>query len=51
MVAREIEAAGDREIVLSDEYQRRARTEGIVGGIAGVLVLVAIYLMVTKPGL
>jgi uncharacterized membrane protein len=51
MVAREIEAAGDREVVLSDEYQRKARTEGIVGAIAGVLVLIAIYLMVTKPGL
>jgi uncharacterized membrane protein len=51
MVAREIAAAGDREVVLSDEYQRRARMEGIVGAIAGVLVVVAIYLMVTKPGL
>jgi uncharacterized membrane protein len=51
MVAREIAAAGDREVVLSDEYQRRARIEGIVGAIAGFLVVVAIYLMVTKPGL
>jgi uncharacterized membrane protein len=51
MVAREIAAGGDREVVLSDEYQRRARMEGIVGAIAGVLVVVAIYLMVTKPGL
>jgi uncharacterized membrane protein len=51
MVAREIAAAGDGEVVLSDEYQRRARTEGIVGAVAGVLILVAIYLMVTKPGL
>lgn len=51
MVAREIAAAGDGEIVLSDEYQRGARTEGIVGALAGVLILVAIYLMVTKPGL
>jgi uncharacterized membrane protein len=51
MVAREIAAAGDREVVLSDEYQRRARIEGIVGVIAGFLVVVAIYVMVTKPGL
>jgi hypothetical protein len=51
MVQREIAAAGDGEVVLSDEYQRRARTEGIVGTIAGVLIVVAIYLMVTKPGL
>jgi uncharacterized membrane protein len=51
MVAREIAAAGDGEVVLSDEYQRRARMEGIVGAIAGVLIIAAIYLMVTKPGL
>jgi uncharacterized membrane protein len=51
MVTREIAAAGDGEVVLSDEYQRRARTEGIVGTITGVLIVVAIYLMVTKPGL
>lgn len=50
MVEREIAAAGDGEVVLSEEYQRRARTEGIVGTISGVLIVVAIYLMVTKPG-
>jgi uncharacterized membrane protein len=50
MVERELAAAGDGEAVLSDEYQRRARTEGIVGTVAGVLIVVAIYLMVTKPG-
>ncbi len=46
MVTRELEAGGD----LSEEYQRRARAEGIVGAVAGVLVLAAIFLMVTKPG-
>jgi hypothetical protein len=51
MVAREIAAAGSGEVVLSDEYQRRARREGVVGAIAGLLVLVAVYLMVVKPGL
>ena len=51
MVQRDIERAGDGEVVLSDEYQRAARTEGIVGMVAGVLVIVVIYLMVTKPGL
>ncbi len=51
MVEREIAAAGEGEVVLSDEYARRARMQGIVGGIAGGLVVVAIYLMVTKPGL
>jgi uncharacterized membrane protein len=51
MVEGEIAAAGQGEIVLSEEYQRRARTEGIAGAVTGLLVVVAIYLMVTKPGL
>jgi hypothetical protein len=53
MVEAEIAAAGDREITLSDlsqEYQRRGRMEGIVGAITGVLLIVAVYLMVVKPG-
>ena len=51
MVQREVGRAGDGEVVLSDEYQRAAKTEGIVGMVAGLLVIAAIYLMVTKPGL
>jgi uncharacterized membrane protein len=51
MVQREVDRAGDGEVVLSDEYQRAAKTEGIVGMVAGLLVIAAIYLMVTKPGL
>jgi uncharacterized membrane protein len=51
MVEAELQAAGDGEVVLSDEYLRRSRTEGIVGAITGLLVIAAIYLMVTKPGL
>ena len=51
MVERDIAAARDGDVVLSDEYQRRARREGIVGTVSGVLVIVAVYLMVTKPGL
>jgi uncharacterized membrane protein len=50
MVAAEIEAAGDGEVVLSDDYQRQARIEGIVGTITGILLIVAVYLMVVKPG-
>jgi hypothetical protein len=53
MIEAEIAAAGDREITLSDlseEYQRRGRMEGIVGTITGVLLIVAVYLMVVKPG-
>jgi uncharacterized membrane protein len=50
MVEADIAAAGGGDIELSDEYQRQARLQGILGAVAGVLVLVAIYLMVTKPG-
>ena len=51
MVEREIEAAGPGEVALSQEYQRRARTEGIVGAVTGALIVIALYLMVLKPGL
>jgi hypothetical protein len=54
MVQREIEAAGDRELTVADlspQYQREGRREGIVGTITGVLLIVAVYFMVTKPGL
>jgi uncharacterized membrane protein len=50
MVTREIGAAGRGEVQLSDEYQRAARKQGAFGALAGVLVIVAIFLMVTKPG-
>jgi uncharacterized membrane protein len=46
----EIAAAGDGEVVLSEEYQRKARQMGMVGALAGLLVLLAIFLMVAKPG-
>jgi uncharacterized membrane protein len=50
MVAGEITAAGDGEVTLSDEYQRAARLEGMLGALAGLLVVIAIFLMITKPG-
>jgi len=52
MAERDIAAApAGGEITMSDEYLRRSRREGIVGGITGLLIVIAIYLMVTKPGL
>jgi uncharacterized membrane protein len=45
-VRREIEETGKP----SDEYMAEARREGIVGAIAGLLVIAAVFLMVTKPG-
>ncbi len=50
MVSAEIAAAGDGQVELSDVYLSKARMQGMVGALAGVLVLVAIYLMVAKPG-
>jgi len=43
---REIDETGN----VSDGYQREARREGIMGAIAGILVIAAVFLMVTKPG-
>jgi uncharacterized membrane protein len=50
MVAHELEHAGAGRVTLSEEYRRGARTEGIVGSVSGVLIVIAIFLMVTKPG-
>ena len=47
---REIAAAGVRERTLSDEYQRQARSEGIPGAVAVLLLVVAIFPMVVEPG-
>ena len=51
MIEQEIASAGDGDFTPSDEYQREARKQGIAGPITGLLLVVAIYLMVTKPGL
>jgi hypothetical protein len=50
MAEPELAGAGESDPELSAEYQRAARTEGIAGGVAGVLVLAAVFLMVVKPG-
>ena len=53
MVQRELDNLGPREISLSDlspEYRRQGRMEGVAGTITGLLLIAAIYLMVTKPG-
>ena len=51
MAERDIAASGPGDVELSQEYLRRSRREGMVGGLTGLLIVVAIYLMVTKPGL
>jgi hypothetical protein len=35
---------------LSADYQRQAQREGGIGALAGFLIIVAVFLMVTKPG-
>ncbi len=53
MIEEELAAAGDRQLTLADlseEYQRRSRMEGIIGSVTGLLLVVAVYLMVVKPG-
>jgi uncharacterized membrane protein len=51
MAQHEIDAAGPGEVTLSDDYQRAARNEGIAGALAGLAIVVVVYLMVVKPGL
>jgi uncharacterized membrane protein len=50
MVERELAASESAEATLSEEYQSQARREGIAGGIAGALIVLAVFLMVVKPG-
>ena len=35
---------------LSEDYQRQAQREGMMGAVAGGLIILAVLLMVTKPG-
>jgi hypothetical protein len=51
---RRLAAQAEKELAetgdVSDDYRAKARQEGIVGAVAGLLVILAIFLMVTKPG-
>ena len=54
VIEKAIADARDEELTPADlppTYQRLGRAEGIVGSIMGVLLIAAIYFMVTKPGL
>jgi uncharacterized membrane protein len=50
MARAEVEAGGGGDVVPSADYQRLAQREGAIGGLAGLLILVAVFLMITKPG-
>jgi uncharacterized membrane protein len=51
---RKLAAQAERELAdggtVSDDYQRQAQRETVLGTVAGVLVLAAVFLMITKPG-
>jgi Predicted integral membrane protein (DUF2269) len=46
---RDIEAAGSGEVKFSDEFDRRMRGSAIADPIAGLIIIVTIYFMATKP--
>jgi hypothetical protein len=50
---RRLAAQAERELAetgeVSEDYLRQARREGVVGALTGVLLIVAVFLMVTKP--
>jgi uncharacterized membrane protein len=48
---RDIAASGGGEVAISAEYRRRVWLESMAGVVADLLVIAAVYLMVTKPGL
>jgi uncharacterized membrane protein len=50
MVTEEIKAASDRPVELSEEFLAKSKIEGMVGSLTGFLAIVAIFLMVVKPG-
>jgi uncharacterized membrane protein len=50
LAERDIAAAGDGPVTMSDEYNQRARLEPILGPLTGILLVVAVFLMVVKPG-
>jgi uncharacterized membrane protein len=50
LAERDIAAAGDGPVTLSEEYNRRARLGAILGSLTGLLLVIAVFLMTTKPG-
>jgi hypothetical protein len=49
MAERELAAAGDGPFTPSPEYTRLAQREGGIGALAGILIIIALFLMITKP--
>jgi Predicted integral membrane protein (DUF2269) len=54
MIEKEIADLGSGDVQLSqlsDGYIRKGKLEGALGAVTGILLIVAIYFMTTKPGL
>jgi uncharacterized membrane protein len=52
LAERDIQAApAGTPVAMSDEYNQRAKAEMIAGPITGLLLVVAVFLMVVKPGM
>lgn len=51
LAERDIDASGGGEIVFSEEYERLARQVAVVGAATYVLIIAAVWVMVTKPGI
>ena len=52
---RKLAAMAEKELAdgateLSADYQKQAQREGGIGALAGLLIVLAVFLMVTKPG-
>jgi hypothetical protein len=52
---RKLAALAEKELAdgattLSEDYRRQAQREGGIGAVAGVLILLALFLMTVKPG-
>ncbi|HEX6026533.1 MAG TPA: DUF2269 family protein [Solirubrobacter sp.] len=52
---RRLAAMAEKELAagattLSDDYNKQAQREGSIGALAGLLIVAAVFLMVTKPG-
>jgi len=50
LARRDVEASGTGDVRLSEEYERAARQAGTVEAVGSALGLVAVFLMVVKPG-
>ena len=50
LAERDIAAAGSGEVTFGAEYESAAKRLAVFGGIASLLVVVAVVLMATKPG-